>query len=96
LIIPTLDPEGTDREEFLSWMAEPVLGGSLTAEQLKQLDHSTRGYSAASFAALRSELKAKAKRVSGRLDFEKILSVVADQIRLPSRKRAVTRRCRLS
>jgi hypothetical protein len=80
LIIPTLDPEGADREEFLQWTVKPVLPESLTAEQLKQLDQATRGYSAASFAALRSELKAQAKRAGGRLDFERVLAVVADQV----------------
>lgn len=80
LIIPTLDPEGADREEFLNWTVKPVLPAALTAEQLKKLDEITRGYSAASFAALRSELKAKARVGGGPLDFEKVLAVVADQV----------------
>src|SRR2546426_1335128 len=78
LIIPTLDPEGPDREDFLNWTARPVLPGSLTPEQLKKLDEATRGFSAASFTALRSELKAKARRSGGTLDFAAVLAVVAD------------------
>jgi SpoVK/Ycf46/Vps4 family AAA+-type ATPase len=80
LIIPTLDPEGPDREEFLQWAVKPVLPAELTAEQLKRLEEATRGYSAASFASLRSELKAKAKREGAAMDFERILTLVADNI----------------
>ncbi len=80
LIIPTLDPEGDDRKEFLQWAVKPVMPGGLEAEQLARLDGVTRGYSAASFAALRSELKAKAKRAKTGFDFEAILAVVADQL----------------
>ncbi|HEU0012000.1 MAG TPA: AAA family ATPase, partial [Verrucomicrobiae bacterium] len=80
LIIPTLDPEGADRDEFLQWAVKPVFPAGLAPEQLKQLEEATRGYSAASFAALRSELKAKAKREGGQLAFDAILAVVADQI----------------
>jgi SpoVK/Ycf46/Vps4 family AAA+-type ATPase len=80
LIIPTLDPEGADREEFLQWAVKPVLPQGLAPEQLKRLDAATRGYSAASFASLRSELKARTKRASDPLDFEKILTLVADNI----------------
>jgi SpoVK/Ycf46/Vps4 family AAA+-type ATPase len=80
LIIPTLDPEGADREEFLQWALKPVLPSGLTSEQLKRLEEVTRGYSAAAFAALRSELKAKAKRHKDALTFEEVLAVVADQL----------------
>ncbi|MBI5387960.1 MAG: ATP-binding protein [Verrucomicrobia bacterium] len=80
LIIPVLDPEGPDREEFLRWSVKPVLPKGLDAGQLKSLDDATRGYSAASFSALRSELKAKAKRAGGAFDFDAILAVVRDQL----------------
>lgn len=80
LIIPTLDPEGADRVEFLQWVAKPVLPAGLAPDQLKQLEDATKGYSAASFTALRSELKAKAKRQDGQLAFDDILAVVADHV----------------
>jgi len=80
LIIPTLDPEGPDREEFLKWVLKPVLPEGASAEQLKRLDQETLGYSAASFASLRSELKAKAKREGSQLNFDKILVAIADHI----------------
>jgi len=78
LIIPTLDPEGDDRVEFLHWAVKPVLPQGLTPEQLAQLDQATRGYSAAAFASLRAELKAKA--ASGQLDFAQVLALVSDSL----------------
>lgn len=80
LIIPTLDPEGSDREEFLRWAVKPVLPAGLAPAELQQLDAATRGYSAASFASLRSELKAKGRRDGGKMDFAKVLALVADNI----------------
>ncbi len=80
LIIPILDPEGADREEFLRWTLKPVLATPLPEDQLQRLNEATRGYSAASFAALRSELKARARRSEGRLDFASILAVVTNQL----------------
>ncbi len=78
LIIPTLDPEGGDREEFLEWMLKPVLAAPLKPNQRQQLDKATLGYSAASFASLRSELKVKA--AGGTLPFERIHEIMADTI----------------
>lgn len=80
LIIPTLDPEGADRIEFLQWTIKPVLGESPSPEQLKLLDEQTLGYSAAGFAALRSELRAKAAAKGGQLAFDSVLAVIADHI----------------
>lgn len=80
LIIPVLDPEGKDREEFMKWMMEPVVEGDLTADQRAQLDRATQAWSAATFASLRSELKARAKQAGGRLKFDQVLAVVADHI----------------
>jgi SpoVK/Ycf46/Vps4 family AAA+-type ATPase len=78
LIIPTLDPEGDDRVEFLHWTVKPVLPQGLTPEQLPQLDQATKGYSAAAFASLRAELKAKA--AGGQLDFAQVLALVSDTL----------------
>ncbi|MCG2712963.1 MAG: AAA family ATPase, partial [Candidatus Omnitrophica bacterium] len=61
LVIPMLDPEGRDRDDFLRWAIEPVLGKSLNAEMIKEFSELTRGYFAAMFAELRSELLAEAK-----------------------------------
>jgi len=78
LIIPILDPEGTDREEFLRWTLKGSVAGELTAEQFQQLSQMTRSYSTAGFAALRSELKAKASQSKGPLPLDQVLAVVND------------------
>lgn len=80
LIIPTLDPEGADRTEFLQWVVRPVAPDGLAPGQIEKLDQATRGYSAASFTALRSELKAAAQRAGGSLAFQQILDVLADHL----------------
>lgn len=80
LIIPILDPEGEDRQAFLKW----VVSGSLDAEPdgsaLGKLDAATRGYSAASFASLRSEIKAKCGAKGRKLSLEETLDIVRDHL----------------
>ena len=80
LIIPVLDPEGEDREEFLRWVLEPVLEKELTEREMKKLCAAAQDYSAASFAALRSELTARAAGRGGTLSFEEIMEIVEDHI----------------
>ncbi len=81
LIIPALDPEPEDRADWLHWVIKPVCPGGLDEGGMAQLDAATVGWSAAQFAALRNELKAKS-RVSGQatLLLEAILAVVSDQL----------------
>jgi hypothetical protein len=74
LIIPVLDPRRDDRREFLSWVAGSVLRGP-TKEDIDKLDELTPGYSAAAFASLRSQLKAKECNT-----IEEVVAVVEDQI----------------
>ena len=78
LIVPTLDPEGADREEFLQWMLAPVHEEPLTQEQQQKMLRVTRGFSAAGFASLRGELKAKASE--GKISFDSIFEIMADHI----------------
>lgn len=78
LIIPVLDPEGEDREEFLTWMVKPVLQKELGRHELDSLRQSTRGFSAAGFASLRSELQARAR--GDKLTFQQIMETVGDHI----------------
>ncbi|MCA9126824.1 MAG: AAA family ATPase [Planctomycetales bacterium] len=58
LIVPVLDPTGQDRRDFITWMLKPTAG--IGHELIDWLD--TEGlpleFSAAGFAALRSQLKA--------------------------------------
>jgi SpoVK/Ycf46/Vps4 family AAA+-type ATPase len=83
LIIPVLDPEGDDRRAFLEWMIDPVADEPLPDEILDQLDAATEGYSAAGFAALRSELAAEAELKGERLTTDEITAVVNDHLPPP-------------
>ena len=74
LIIPVLDPEGEDRIDFLEWVAGSVLRGPTSAD-IEKLDELTQGYSAAAFASLRSQLKARECKT-----IEEVVEVVQDQI----------------
>ncbi len=80
LIIPILDPEGPDIDEFLSWVVKPVLGKAPDADQIKALRKATHNYSAASYAALRSELKAKSGQADGKLSFDQIIEIISDHL----------------
>ena len=75
-----LDPEGKDREAFLDWVASPVISGKLTGEDRERFAVATDGWSAAGFAALRSELKAKAKLqgTKGKLTMDEVIAVIED------------------
>jgi hypothetical protein len=78
LIIPVLDPEGEDRLAFLRWTLEPALTETLTDSALAEFDTATKGYSAAAFASLRSELIAKS--CDGKLSIEEVLAIVRDHL----------------
>lgn len=82
LIIPVLDPEGDDRDDFIRWMARPVLGDDLDAKTLGALKLVTADYSAASFAAIRAELKAR-HRIGPPLNLDGVLEAVHDQLAPP-------------
>lgn len=75
LIIPILDPEGKDREEFLMWVLSATSDydkdkcvGHERDKMILALDGKTVGYSAAAFAALRSKVKAKKLNLMGLLE----------------------------
>ena len=80
LIIPVLDPEGKDREAFLDWVASPVVSGKLTGEDRERFAKVTEGWAAAGFAALRSELKAKAKLQGNndKLTMNEVIAIIND------------------
>ncbi|MCX8036165.1 MAG: ATP-binding protein [Candidatus Sumerlaeia bacterium] len=80
LIIPVLDPEGSDREAFLRWTLEKVMDREPAPEELEKLNRATESYSAASFASLRSELRAKAAVKGTPLDFAEIAAIFDDHI----------------
>ena len=78
LVIPMLDPTGKDRDDFLRWTIEPVLGKNINDEMIQELSALTKGYFAAMFAELRSELLAEAKGKS--LNPEEVKAVIQDII----------------
>lgn len=62
LIIPILDPTLDDRKQFIHWTFSHLEGFSITHPDL---DEVTKDYSAASFAGLRSQIKAfKCKNIN--------------------------------
>ncbi|MCA9265183.1 MAG: ATP-binding protein [Planctomycetales bacterium] len=74
LIIPVLDPEGQDRMDFVKWMVRAVIKEP-TDDEIQRVDELTKGYSAAAFASLRSQLKS-----SGVTTVEAIVEIVRDHI----------------
>ena len=78
LIIPVLDPEGEDREAFIRWSVSDVYGHKLNTTVIDKLREITEGYSAASFASLRSDLRAEAKE--DQLTLDQIIEVAEDRI----------------
>jgi len=78
LIIPILDPEGPDREQFVNWSVKGSITGELGPDQLKQLADLTHKFSTAGFASLRSELKAKVKQNKQPLTLDQARAVIAD------------------
>ncbi len=77
LIIPVLDPEGEDRREFVTWVAESVLDQP-SQDDIRRIDELTPGYSAAAFASLRSQLKGCDAR-----NIDDVIDIVND-LMLPS------------
>lgn len=80
LIIPVLDPEGEDRNAFIRWAVSGVLDGEPTADTIAQLKKQMGDYSAAGFASLRSELKAKSVMKGGLLSSEEIQAVIDENL----------------
>jgi SpoVK/Ycf46/Vps4 family AAA+-type ATPase len=76
LIIPVLDPEGEDHKEFVAWL---LAGTDLPCDEQKgifsEIEELTKGYSAAAFASLRSNLKSHEE-----LTVEKVRYIIRDHI----------------
>ena len=79
MVVPVLDPSEADREDFLRWTIGTAFNGELPEEAFALLLEQTEGYSAASFASLRSDLEA-AKNEVGELTVDDIVAVAADRI----------------
>lgn len=74
LIIPVLDPDGDDHKAFAKWVISKVCDES--EETIARIATLTTGYSAASYASLKANLKSRGKK----LDVEEITAIIADQI----------------
>ena len=89
MVVPVLDPSGEDREAFLRWTISKILVEPLSEETVERLLETTKDYSAASFASLRSDLEAasifkkRAQTASdqiGKLTVDEIIAVAEDRI----------------
>ena len=80
MVIPVLDPKGEDREAFLRWTLAKVLPGPLPENAIERLVKLTEGYSAASFASLRSDLEAASLMKKDKLTLDEIIAVAEDRI----------------
>lgn len=76
LIIPVFDPEGEDCKEFLRWAVKPVYEGPISDEDMNKLLLHTKGYSAAGYSSLRTELQSR----KGPLSADDIITIVSDII----------------
>lgn len=85
LIIPVLDPEGKDLEDFIHWMIKPVFTKSESCETIKAavdlLKPHIKEYYAATFAEVRSDLKAyQSLNKKNGLSIDDILKKIEDYI----------------
>lgn len=81
LILPVLDPEpgGADAAAFLDWTVRPALEGvAMGLPQRAALEALTRGYSAAAYGALRSQLQARRQWLGSALTGDQVLAVAED------------------
>jgi len=78
LIIPILDPQGKDHVDFVRWVLSSVCA-NFTEEHVAKTISLTKGYSAAGFASLRSNLQAK-KSLSNDFSFATVEGVIDDHI----------------
>jgi len=80
LIIPVLDPEGDDWNEFVSWVIDKALGRTAAAAEFEELKPLFGGISAAGFSSLRSEMSAQRKLRGRGLTVEEIKEIVNDRL----------------
>ena len=80
LIIPVLDPQNEDRDAFIRWTVESSVAEELSEHQIGKVDRSMAGFSAASFASLRSELKASVSIKGQKLTFDEMMEIIDDHL----------------
>lgn len=77
LIIPVLDPEGEDQEEFVRWVLKAA-GSKPSAQLVERVRGITQGYSAAAFDAIRRELQAAGE--TNELSEDSILETIENRL----------------
>ena len=81
LIIPVLDPTGLDRRAFVRWAVAPALEGEPDEGLVNRLDEElSPTTSAAAFASLRSDLKARRAMAGAALSEEAVFAAVRDRL----------------
>lgn len=80
LIIPVLDPEGEDRDAFIRWMISRGPDQEITEDEMEKLRNETADYSAATFASIRSELKAASHRHGSVLTMDQVIGILHDRL----------------
>ena len=81
LIIPVLDPTKEDRRAFIRWVVKPVMNGAANEELVDRLDAElSPTTSAAAFASLRSDLKARRAMAGEQLDDDAVFAAVRDRL----------------
>lgn len=82
LIIPILDPEpgSEDHHAFMRWATKPALGRDPTPEEIARIAGTMIDRSAAAFASLRSNLKARSLSRNASLTLEDIEAIVHDML----------------
>ena len=80
LIIPVLDPQGADRDAFLAWTLRNLTNPAMSPEQVATLAGLTADYSAAAYASLRSNLKARQQFGGKPLTLESIEAIIRDTL----------------
>ncbi len=77
LIIPILDPDDSERSEFIRWTLRNALEADVNLDELvSEIMKVTSGYSAAAFSSLRAEIKAKS--LKNKLNAGQVLELVSD------------------
>ncbi|MCK5686606.1 ATP-binding protein [bacterium] len=78
LIIPVLDPEDQDREDFLKWVYRAGGIKNPTTYNINKLNSATENFYPATFALLRNEVKAMDKMKKSNLKANDIIKIAED------------------
>lgn len=78
LIIPVLDPEGSDRVQYLKWIYSAADISAPSEQEISDLMKATENFYPATFSLLRNEIKALAQLKKCRLTSSEIIDTASD------------------